>query len=131
MTQKQDALADDKQAWTVGSTLKVGGFEAMAQYSDAEGAQGAAVTDALEWNQYVVQAGYRFAGTTLVSANYSELEEDGPNATAGADKADRTTVGVYHDVNSNLKLVAEYTKVENDANTLDQDIISLGGFVFF
>lgn len=146
MTQDQQNLADDKQAWTVGGTLAVSGFEFMAQYSDSEGAtagsaafatlnadltttQTAAVaSEAMEWSQYVVQAGYRFAGTTLVSANYSEVEDD--NAVIN-DTLERTTVGVYHDVNANLKLVAEYTKVENDANTLDQDLISVGGFVFF
>lgn len=147
MTQKHDNLADDAQAWTVGATLKVAGFEAMAQYSDSEdatngvagvtgSASALAVTavpsEALEWSQYVVQAGYRFAGTTLVSANYSELEDDSAAAVAGADKSDRITVGVYHDVNANLKLVAEYTKVENDNSAvLDQDIFALGGFVFF
>jgi hypothetical protein len=122
MTQDADnADVNDQDAWTVGGTLKVGGFEAMAQYSDAE-------SDATEWSQYLVQAGYRFAGTTLVSAQYAELEDD----TAGVDnEGDKFTVGVYHDVNSNLKLVAEYTQVETDDDLLDQDIISLGGFVFF
>ncbi len=131
MTQERDGAADDSDAWTVGATATFGGFEVMAQYSDAEGADGNAAANALEWDQYVVQAGYRFAGTTLVSVNYSEVEEKGVNATAGADKADRLTVGVYHDVNANLKLVAEYSKLDNDANTLDQDLISLGGFFFF
>jgi predicted porin len=134
MTQDQDDLAEDKRAWAVGGTLKVGGFEAMASYSDAEGAADA--TDKLEWSQYIIQAGYRFAGTTLVSANYSKLEDDSKASTSTSydpnnDEADRITVGVYHDVNSNLKLVAEYTKVENDDNSFDRDIFSLGGFVFF
>ena len=129
MTQDQDNLADDKQAWTVGGTLTLGGFEAMAQYSDSEGASDA--TTALEWDQYIVQAGYRFNGTTLVSANYSELEDKSAGRDLTNEEAERITVGVYHDVNANLKLVAEYTKVENDADTFDQDIFSLGGFVFF
>jgi predicted porin len=149
MMQDQDDLAEDKQAWTVGGTLKVSGFEFMAQYSDAEDATGATAATAtasttgggsvvitpaaasreLEWNQYVVQAGYRFAGTTLVSANYSELEDESPAATSD-DTAERITLGVYHDVNANLKLVAEYTKVEHDDDTrLDADIFALGGFV--
>ncbi|MDH5592438.1 MAG: porin, partial [Gammaproteobacteria bacterium] len=94
MTEDHDTLAEDAQAWTVGGTLTMGGFEFMAQYSDAEDATAATaesyaagpgnttVTTAavasqkLEWSQYVVQAGYRFNGTTLVSANYSELEDD-------------------------------------------------------
>ena len=42
------------------------------------------------------------------------------------------TLGVYHDVTANLKLVAEYSQVENDlkdAAEIDQDIFSIGGFV--
>jgi predicted porin len=129
MVQDQDDLLEDKQAWTVGGNLTLGGFEFHAQYSDAEGAS---LTEELEWDQYVVQAGYRFAGTTLVSANYSELKDDSPLAVSGQDESERITFGVYHDVNSNLKLVAEYTKVENDdKDILDQDIISIGGFMFF
>jgi hypothetical protein len=127
------AGADDAQFWTVGGTLKVSGFEFMAQYSDAEDVTtGVSVdTDAngnAEWNQYIVQAGYRFGGSTLVSANYSELESDNNNT--GDDTAERITLGIYHDVTSNLKLVAEYTQVEHDDDTrLDQDIFALGGFV--
>jgi predicted porin len=142
MTQDQDALAEDKQAWTVGGTLTVGGFEFMAQYSDAEDtiveADGVTLNEA-EWSQYVVQAGYRFGGTTLVSVNYSELEDDSSAAlrtarygNASDDTIERVTVGIYHDVNANLKLVAEYTSVEDDVDTgLDVDIFSLGGFIFF
>jgi predicted porin len=113
-----DEQATDSDAWTVGGTLTVGGFEAMAQYSDSE-------ADTAEWDQYIVQAGYRFAGATLVSAQYSERDDDGVD---GEDE--KVTVGVYHDVNANLKLVAEYTNVEF-ADSTEQDIFSLGGFVFF
>ncbi len=139
--QDHETLPEDARYWTVGSTLTLGGFEFMAQYSDAEDA----ITDVVggsgeaEWNQYVVQAGYRFAGTTLVSVNYSELEDKSSSADravrygdAGDDTIERWTVGIYHDVNANLKLVAEYTGVEDDNDAgLDQDIFSLGGFFFF
>lgn len=119
--------ADDEQAWTIGGTLVYGGFEAMAQYSDAEGASDASTET--EWDQYIIQAGYRFGGTTLVSASYAELED---KKASNDDTVDRITVGVYHDVNANLKLVAEYTKVEDDNDSvLDKQIYSLGGFVFF
>jgi predicted porin len=130
--QDHDAIAEDAQYWTVGGTLAVGGFEFMAQYSDAEDGFAGDTVNKGEWDQYVVQAGYRFAGTTLVSANYSELSDDSTNAVAGADESDRITVGVYHDVNANLKLVAEYTKIENDdSSVLDKDIFGIGGFIFF
>jgi hypothetical protein len=138
--QKKDELAEDLRSWTAGGTLKFSGFEFMAQYTDSEDAYDA--TNKAEWNSYVVQAGYRFAGTTLVSVNYSEVEDDnvtGTNAASGAlafttdpsdDTADRITFGVYHDVTSNLKLVAEYSKIEHDDDErLDQDIFALGGFV--
>jgi predicted porin len=129
MTQQEDnAGNNDEQAYTVGATLKVAGFEAMAQYSDASDKDLGVVET--EWNQYLVQAGYRFGGTTLVSAQYAELTDD-TATTLTNDSADKMTIGVYHDVNANLKLVAEYTQVENDADTLDQDIFALGGFVFF
>jgi predicted porin len=129
MSQDQDDLAEDKQAWTVGGTLVVGGFEAMAQYSDSEGAS---ATEKLEWDQYVVQAGYRFNGTTLVSANYSELSDESSTRDRANEDAERITLGVYHDVNANLKLVAEYTQVESDNDdVLDVDLFSLGGFMFF
>lgn len=131
----RDSFNEDLQQWTTGGTLKVGGFEFMAQYSDSEDGTTVTAQDAdgkLEWDQYVVQAGYRFAGTTLVSANYSELEDKSAGAINGADESERITLGVYHDVNSNLKLVAEYTKVENDdSDVLDQDIFAIGGFMFF
>jgi len=133
MSQDDDNTgANDTDAYTVGGTLKVAGFEAMAQYSDSE-------SDDTEWNQYLVQAGYRFAGTTLVSAQYAELEDDSSQALRAArygdasdDTIEKWTVGVYHDVNANLKLIAEYTSVEDDVDAgLDQDIYSLGAFVFF
>jgi predicted porin len=131
----RDELNEDLQQWTAGGTLKVGGFEFMAQYSDSEDGTADLVRDPtgeLEWDQYVIQAGYRFNGTTLVSANYSELEDKSAAAVDGADESERITLGIYHDVNSNLKLVAEYTKVENDnEDNLDQDIFAIGGFMFF
>lgn len=130
MHQSNDDLADDNQAWTVGGTLAVAGFEAMAQYSDSEqGDYANPNNSAAEYNQWIVQAGYRFAGTTLVSAQYSEREDE---VSGGSDLDDeKWTIGVYHDVNSNLKLVAEYTDVEFNNDTSDAQIISLGGFVFF
>jgi predicted porin len=125
--QDHETLAEDARYWTVGGTLKVSGFEFMAQYSDAEDGRTATIED--EWSQYLVQAGYRFAGTTLVSVNYAELEDDNLSTD---DTIDKMTLGIYHDVNSNLKLVAEYTKVEDDDDAgLDQDIFAIGGFVFF
>jgi len=122
MTQDSDVEENDTDAITVGGTLAVSGFEFMAQYSDSEAGD-------VEWQQYMVQAGYRFGGTTLVSANYAELEDK--NA-ASDDTIDKYTVGVYHDVNANLKLVAEYTKAEDDSSdAYEEEVFAIGGFVFF
>lgn len=139
----------DAEYWTVGGTMTLGGFEFMAQYSDAEDSVSNAAGSSFgtmavgsgeaEWEQFIVQAGYRFAGTTLVSVNYSELTDESSDADLIArygntsdDTIERYTVGIYHDVNANLKLVAEYTGVEDDADAgLDQDIFALGGFFFF
>ena len=124
-----DDRAQDEKAYTVGGTLSVSGFEFMAQYSDSEGALDDVTK--VEWDQYVVQAGYRFGGSTLVSANYSELT-DKSSGVGSDDSGERITVGVYHDVNANLKLVAEYTNIEHDDDTIfDQQIYSFGGFMFF
>jgi len=147
MNQDNEGVIADNKAWTVGGTLAVAGFEAMAQYSDSEqGDFGNAagfdstlnVTTAAvaptnakaEYSQYIVQAGYRFAGTTLVSAQYTEREDENAAADGSDFDTEKWTVGVYHDVNANLKLVAEYTNVEDDADN-EVDIVSLGGFVFF
>jgi predicted porin len=137
MHQSNDNLADDNQAWTVGGTLAVAGFEFMAQYSDSEQGDYANPTAAAaEYDQYIVQAGYRFAGTTLVSAQYNERTDDNARSNGSDLDSEKWTLGVYHDVNSNLKLVAEYTNVEMDNATIGQpsaeaDIFSIGGFVFF
>jgi predicted porin len=131
MHQSNDSLADDNKAWTVGGTLKVGGFEAMAQYSDSEQGDYANPTaSAFEYDQYIVQAGYRFAGTTLVSAQYNERTDENAALDGGDFDSEKWTVGIYHDVNSNLKLVAEYTDLEDDNGDI-ADIFSIGGFVFF
>jgi len=146
MSQSNDDF-DDHEAWTIGGTLNVVGFEFMAQYSESEQggsattAAGSAVGQVLvdgsdntaEWEQFIVQAGYNFGGSTRVVAGYSEYDlTDGFDASADEDIMDKDmiTIGVYHDVTANLKLVAEYSKVEaEDNDALDQDIFSVGGFV--
>jgi predicted porin len=153
MYQDNDGVTAENQAVTVGGTLAVAGFEFMAQYSDAEqGDYGTAAsynvatntwtaavapTSATsEYDQYIIQAGYRFAGTTLVSAQYNERTDDNARSNGSDLDSEKWTVGVYHDVNSNLKLVAEYTNVEIDDATVgnasaESDIFAIGGFVFF
>ncbi len=138
-----DGSFEDATYWAVGGKAAFGNIEVAGQYSAAEDTNistGNAYDG--EWSNWFVQAGYRFAGTTLVSVSYSELEDDSVDeliaaggthvGSASDDTTERLTVGIYHDVNANLKLVAEYTNVEYDDDAgIDQDIYSIGGFVFF
>ena len=43
------------------------------------------------------------------------------------------TIGIYHDVTANLKLVAEYSQMEteyhNQSSDDEVDVLSLGGFI--
>jgi hypothetical protein len=133
-------------AYTVGGQLVLGGFEGVAAYYDSKGqgigglGLGAFDTNgnARDSDGYYAQLGYRFAGQTFVAASYGEstLDKDNANATSGGfadlDKNKMTTIGIYHDVTANLKLVAEYSKMETEyhlASDSDNDVFALGGFI--
>ncbi|HAO23939.1 MULTISPECIES: porin [unclassified Methylophaga] len=151
MTQKIDGAGGDikSNAWTLGANLGLGGFDFVAAYYDNKGvgdlgglAFGSA-TDAngkeRDGDGYYVQAGYTFAGVTAVKASYGEstldltsAEKAGTIATYDIDKRSMWTVGVYHDVTSNLKLVAEYSQMEDEFHSggeLDTDVLAIGGFI--
>lgn len=133
-------------AYTVGGQLVLGGFEGVAAYYDSKGQGiGGLGFGAFDTNGntrdsdgYYAQLGYRFAGQTFVAASYGEstLDKDNANPTAGGyadlDKNKMTTIGIYHDVTANLKLVAEYSKMETEyhlASDSDNDVFALGGFI--
>jgi hypothetical protein len=134
----------DSDAWTLGGQLVLGGFEAVAAYYDNEGVGavgglapiGTAAEviggqyEEVEGDGYYAQLGYRFAGQTFVAASYGESKLD---YSTGESENEMWTVGVYHDVTANLKLVAEYSSLETDTdNTLaktETDAISIGGFI--
>ncbi len=149
MSQKVEySTTDDRaNAYTLGGQLVLGGFEAVAAYYDSKG-QGLAGLglgafdldgDAREGDGYYAQLGYRFAGQTFVAASYGEstLDRDNGNASLGdfqdLDSNEMFTVGVYHDVTANLKLVAEYSKMESEYHNSDSkpetDVIAVGGFI--
>jgi hypothetical protein len=136
--------SDDFQAEavTVGGQLVLGGFEAVAAYYDSEG-QGiggfggdSAITatgEEVDGDGFYAQLGYRFGGQTFVAASYGESTFDSGNL-ADIDTNEMTTVGVYHDVTANLKLVAEYSRMETEYHTAgtsddEVDVLSLGGFI--
>jgi hypothetical protein len=140
--------SERSSAYTVGGQLILGGFEAVASYYDNKGqgigglgGLGAYDTDgsARDGDGYYAQLGYRFGGQTLVSASYGEssLDRDDTNTSTGdfqdLDSNQMATIGVYHDVTQNLKLVAEYSRMETEYHTQNDedevDVISLGGFI--
>ena len=139
--------SETSDAYTVGGQLILGGFEAVASYYDNEGqgigglGLGAFSDDNVErdGDGYYAQLGYRFGGQTFVAASYGEstLDRDSSNTDFGTvadlDKNKMTTVGIYHDVTANLKLVAEYSKMETEYHVQSSDdevdVLSLGGFI--
>lgn len=147
-------------AWGVGATATYMGFGVTGYYYDGEGLGrslqfvGGTACDATgniceeaENDGYYVQGTYTFNGKTKVGVSYGESNQDAFSATAMAaglapvlDNQDvqlsMWTVGVYHDVNSWLKLIAEYSKAENDfsangallSNEVESDTFSIGSF---
>lgn len=144
--------SERSNAWTLGGQLILGGFEAVAAYYDNKG-QGIAGLggfgayeddgSARDGDGYYAQLGYRFGGQTFVAASYGEstLDRDsgivagdvGVGDFADLDKNSMTTIGIYHDVTANLKLVAEYSRMETeyhvDSEEDEVDVIAIGGFV--
>ncbi|MDX1750159.1 MAG: porin [Methylophaga sp.] len=140
-------------AYTVGGQLVLGGFEAVASYYDgkAQGIGGlglGAITangDERDGDGYYAQLGYRFGGQTFVAASYGEstLDRDGANTFAGTSNTNNTfadldsnsmaTIGIYHDVTANLKLVAEYSRMETEyyiqSDEDEVDVLAIGGFI--
>ncbi len=142
----------DSDAWTLGGQLVLGGFEAVAAYYDNEGvgavgglapqtATGSTAAeigadgqyDEVDGDGYYAQLGYRFAGQTFLAASYGESNLDYSDANGGENTNEMWTVGVYHDVTANLKLVAEYSSLETENdNSLaesETDVFSVGGFI--
>lgn len=141
--------SERSNAWTVGGQLVLGGFEAVAAYYDNKG-QGIgglggfgaydANGNARDGDGYYAQLGYRFGGQTFVAASYGEstLDNAGTDAVndefGQLDKNSMWTLGVYHDVTANLKLVAEYSRMETEyhnswANDAETDVLAIGGFI--
>ncbi len=137
-------------AWGAGAKLGIQNFEFVGYYHDNEGlgltAQfnaAAIATDAnnniseREGDGFYVQGTYTFGGKTKVGVSYGEGSVDAVAAGLFASpEVERSlwTVGVYHDVSSWLRLIAEYNHGELDAGgarTPEADTFSVGGFLFW
>lgn len=140
------------QAWGAGAKLGYMGFEFVGYYHDNEGLgltaqfnSAAIAVDASgniterQGDGYYLQGTYTFTGKTKVGVSYGEgnLDSAGSTAQIGAGHVERSlwTVGVYHDVSSWLRLIAEYNHGEletsNGAGTPEADTFSVGGFLFW
>jgi hypothetical protein len=87
---------------------------------------------------YYIQGTYTFNGKTKVGISYGETNQDNVTLVGAvnntADTAiersnELTTIGVYHDVNSWLKVVAEYNDQQGQFGEITN--LSLGGFIFW
>ena len=139
-------------AWGTGAKLGAGNFEFVGYYHDNEGLgmtmQFNALAVAVDSSGNIIerkgegwyaQGTYTFGGKTKLGIAYGEgfLEDAGDTALAGAGHIKRSlwTVGVYHDVSSWLRLVAEFNHGEvrrGGAETHPEaDTFSVGGFLFW
>jgi hypothetical protein len=132
--------------YNVGVDINAGGFNLMGSYYNGEaigsiflqdlGAFGCTATTCAEADNegYIIQGAYTFNGTTKVGVSYGESTQDA-NAAFGISKYqnDLWSVGVYHDVNSWLKVVAEYNQQNSDFPGLahEADSFSIGGFILW
>jgi len=87
---------------------------------------------------YYLQGTYTFNGKTKVGLSYGETNQDDVNVAGAVNNTgtlailrsnELTTLGVYHDVNSWLKVVAEYNDQKSQFGNISN--ISLGGFIFW
>ena len=87
---------------------------------------------------YYIQGTYTFNGKTKVGISYGESNQDNVtlvgavNNTGDSDierSNELTTIGIYHDVNSWLKVVAEHNDQQGQFGEITN--LSLGGFIFW
>ncbi len=148
------------EAWGIGTKLSYMGFEAVGYYHENQGLGLTAqftgwgfyqdannTVQERDGDGFYVQGTYTFGGKTKVGVSYGEGNMDSISdsgaiadwATGGGamNHVERSlwTVGVYHDVTSWLKLIAEYNHGEVDLNnggrTPESDTLSVGGFMFW
>ena len=133
--------------WNIGAEVTASGFNVGGHYYDGDaldtllfntgalGGFGCNATACKEADNdgFYIQAGYTFNGTTKIGGGYGESRQDA-NDTYGIGRVQTElwTVGVYHDVNSWLKVIAEYGNYESNLlNQKDVDTFSIGGFLLW
>jgi hypothetical protein len=139
--------------WTTGAQLKLVGFDFNGSYYAGRGLGTSFLLDAdsmdaagqLRRNKgWMAQGGYTFFGHTKLAVSYgrSQANETASDANLRALGAGATlknqqayVAGIYHDVNANLKLVAEYSRVINEwyghGNRQEANVVGVGGYFFW
>ncbi|PHQ25431.1 porin [Marinobacter guineae] len=115
------------KASVAGLTLAASGFTSKGDNPVLIG-NGAVTED--DADGFLVQGSYAFGANRIV-LSYGETDAEILNL-----ETESTTIGFFHDVNSNFKLVAEYNMYEDNnrttgATTTEADTIALGAIVMF
>ncbi|MEM7541746.1 MAG: porin [Pseudomonadota bacterium] len=142
----------DVRALGAGAQVGIGAWEVVGYYHSNDGLGLTAQFNSLgvgldaagnlaerEGDGYYVQGTYTFNGKTKVGVSYGEGNVDtlGTGDTIAADlERSLWTVGVYHDVTSWLRVIAEYNRGENHGGApgggdAEADTFSVGSFIFW
>jgi hypothetical protein len=133
--------------WNIGASVTASGFNVTGSFYDGEalgpllfnrggglgfGCSASSCNEA-DNDGFYVQTSYTFNGTTKIGGGYGESTQDGDPMHNIIDvQSELWTVGVYHDVNSWLKVIAEYGNYESTLlDYKDVDIFSIGGFLLW
>ena len=138
------------QGFSLGANVAAGGFGVVVSMYDGEGLGSVRQVDTnsyqctatrcteAEADGYYIQATYNLSPATKVGLSYGETNQDNVSLVAAVNNAadtaiersnELTTIGLYHDVNSWLKVVAEYNDQKSQFGNITN--LSLGGFIFW
>jgi len=141
----------ESMGWNIGVDLTFQGFNVVGSYYDGEGlgsqlfntgigGDGFTCSVALDTCQeadndgYYVQGSYTFNGKTKIGVSYGESTQDA-DALNPSIENQMWTVGVYHDVNSWLKVIAEYNDYDSQNGPVFGSYhgsgFSVGGFLLW
>lgn len=125
----------DSQGVGYGVKAAVAGLSLTASGFTSKGDVPVLITDGAlaseeDADGYLVQASYTLGANRFV-LSYGETDSDQGNF-----ETENTSVAVFHDVNSNFKLVAEYNMFEQETKstgvkTADANTLALGAVVMF
>jgi hypothetical protein len=138
------------QGFSLGANVAAGGIGIVVSMYDGEGLGSVRQVDTnsyqctatrcteAEADGYYIQATYNLSPATKVGLSYGETNQDNVSLVAAVNNAadtaiersnELTTIGLYHDVNSWLKVVAEYNDQTSQFGNITN--LSLGGFIFW